>query len=280
VKKLSLAAAIAAASLALAGCGGSDKTATSTTTSGGTAASTSSTTGGDSSSTSTTTSATESSTSDGGGTVSSLADAKVGDTIDGAALASAMTHTFKDGTSGHLSMDMGGMITAEGDFKVVNGKQDSTMTMNMSGTKMKMISVGGVVYMQSPLLGGGTKWIKMDAATAGQSGTPDVSSLDPATMAKAFAGMKAKVTAKTDDITTISMDLNLSKVLDAMGGDSALASASASLPESIPVTYVIDKDGRPVETSMNMGMEIKVKYSGWGQPVSIEAPPSSEVTTM
>ncbi|MFN8099268.1 MAG: hypothetical protein U0Q21_13385 [Dermatophilaceae bacterium] len=281
MKKLSLAAALAAASLALAGCGGDSKTATSSSTTSS-AASTSASTSVTTSTSASTTSSPESSTStsDSGATASSLADAQVGDTIDGAVLAAAMKDAFKDGTTGHMSMDMGGMITAEGDFKVADGKQDSTMSMEMSGTKMEMISVGGVIYMKSPLFAGGTKWVKMDATTAGASGTPDLNSFDPATMAKAFSGMKAKVTAKTADATTVQMDLDLKKLVEAMGDNSAIASATASLPESIPVTYTIDKDGRPTATTMNMGMDIKVAYSDWGKSVSIEAPPSSQVTTM
>ncbi len=277
MKKLSLAAAVAAATLVLAGCGGDSKTATSSSTSG--AASTSATSS-DTASSSTTSTTASSTTPDSGASAASLADAKVGDTIDGAALATAMKDAFKDGTTGHMSMDMGSMITAEGDFKVADGKQDSTMSMEMSGTKIEMISVGGVIYMKSPLFAGGTKWVKMDATTAGNSGTPDLNSFDPATISKAFAGMKAKVTAKTADTTTVQMDLDLKKLVAAMGDNSAISSATASLPESIPVTYTIDNQGRPTETTMNMGMDVKVTYSDWGKSVSIEAPPSSEVTTM
>ena len=113
-----------------------------------------------------------------GDTASSLANAKVGDKISGKTLADAMSAAFKDGTSGHMSMDMGGSITAEGDFQVADGKQNSTMTMEVAGSKMEMISVGGKTYMKSPMFAGGTKWVSMDSATVMCSPTKSVGLMD------------------------------------------------------------------------------------------------------
>lgn len=278
--KTSIGAVIAAGALTLSACGSSDGTSS---TSGAAASGTGTQSTAATTATSATTTASETTsaaetTDAGGGGSTDIAGAKVGDEIDAIALGQAMQKVFVDGATGHMKMDMGGSITAEGDFKVVKGKQDMAMTMEMMGTKIDMITIGGVSYMKG--LAGGTKWVKMDATTAGASGTPDLNSFDPATMAKAFSGMKAKVTAKTADATTVQMDLDLKKLVEAMGDNSAIASATASLPESIPVTYTIDKDGRPTATTMNMGMDIKVAYSDWGKSVSIEAPPSSQVTTM
>ena len=179
------------------------------------------------------------------------------------------------------ALEMGGSITAEGDLQVADGKQNSTMTMEVAGSKMEMISVGGKTYMKSPMFAGGTKWVSMDSATAGDAGAPDVNTFDPETMAKALGDQDITVTAKDGGNTTVKMDLNMANLIEAMGdaGDS-LGSATASMPKSIPVTYTLDSEGRPVETVMNMGMEIKVTYSDWGKKVSIEAPPASEVTTM
>ena len=287
VKKMSLAAAVAAGAMALTGCGGGTKTAdpsTSTAAGASTSASTASGSGSASAATSSESEAPASTTTTDAGTgdtASSLANAKVGDKISGKTLADAMSAAFKDGTSGHMSMDMGGSITAEGDFQVADGKQNSTMTMEVAGSKMEMISVGGKTYMKSPMFAGGTKWVSMDSATAGDAGAPDVNTFDPETMAKALGDKDITVTAKDGGNTTVKMDLNMANLIEAMGdaGDS-LGSATASMPKSIPVTYTLDSEGRPVETVMNMGMEIKVTYSDWGKKVSIEAPPASEVTTM
>ncbi|MEI2776761.1 MAG: hypothetical protein V9G19_12510 [Tetrasphaera sp.] len=282
MKKLTLAAAVAAAALTLAGCGGGDtKTDTSTSTSA--AASTGSATGQASASSTATASGsatatgTESSEAGGGGSASSLTDAKVGDEVDAAVVAQSLTEAFKDGSSGHMVMDMGSGVKAEGDFAVVGGKQNSTMTMDMGGQKMEMISVDGVTYIKSPLFGGGTKWVTMDPATGG---APDVGAYTPDKIAKAFGNQKAKVTAKDGDTTTVEMDLDLKQMMDALGGSESLGSATGNLPDSIPVTYTIDGEGRPVKTVMEMGTKMTVTYSDWGKSVSIEAPPKSEVTTM
>ena len=156
---------------------------------------------------------------------------EVGDKISGKTLADAMSAAFKDGTSGHMSMDMGGSITAEGDFQVADGKQNSTMTMEVAGSKMEMISVGGKTYMKSPMFAGGTKWVSMDSATAGDAGAPDVNTFDPETMAKALGDQDITVTAKDGGNTTVKMDLNMANLIEAMGdaGDS-LGSATASMP--------------------------------------------------
>ena len=138
---------------AFAGCGGDSKTATSSPTTSS-AASTSASTSVTTSTSASTTSSPESSTStsDSGATASSLADAQVGEDDRRRRPRCGDEGRLQDGTTGHMSMDMGGMITAEGDFKVADGKQDSTMSMEMSGTKMEMISVGGVICDEVPAL--------------------------------------------------------------------------------------------------------------------------------
>jgi hypothetical protein len=260
------AAALAAAALSLSACGGGTDTKESTTTSASTSTS-SSTSGGESSSSS----SNSSTTTDGGGDTTSLDDAKVGDEVDAVKLGEVMTATFKDGATGHMTMDMGG-ITADGDFEVKGGKQNTAMTMEMGGQKMEMISIDGVTYMKG--LAGGNKWVKSDASDAG---TPDVNSFDPAQMSKAFAGTTAKVTDKSGGNTTYTLELDLNKLFAALSTEKP---TGVTLPETIPVTYTLDGDNRPVKSTINMGMNIVVEYSDWGKKVSIKAPPSSEVTTM
>jgi len=182
-----------------------------------------------------------------------------------------MAEVFKDGQSGHMTMDMS-PIKAEGDFEVKDGKQNSTMTMEMGGQKIDMISVDGVTYMKG--LTGGTKWVKTDASAMG--GAPNASAFDPATISKAFGGQQAKVTAKDGDTTTYSLELDLKKLFEAM--DTELPT-TMTLPETIPVTYVLDGENRPVKSTINMGTNIVVEYSDWGKKVDIKAPPASEVTT-
>lgn len=281
MKKLTMAAAVAAAAITLTGCGGGD-TDPSTSTATGTAASTATatdlpTTSETATDTQTATGTGSTTTAAGGGSADSLADAQVGDELDASLIAKSISDAFTDGQTGHMVMDMGSGVKAEGDFEVVDGTQNSTMSMDMGGQKMEMISVAGVTYVKSPLFGGGTKWVTMDPATGG---APDVSAYTPDKIAKAFTGQTAKVTAKDGDSTTVEMDLDLQQMMEAMGGSEALGSATANLPDSIPVTYTIDGDGRPTKTVMDMGAKMTVTYSDWGKSVSIEAPPKSEVTTM
>ncbi|HNQ06620.1 MAG TPA: hypothetical protein PKH97_05470 [Tetrasphaera sp.] len=275
--KTSIGAVIAAGALTLSACGSSDGTSS---TSGAAASGTGTQSTAATTATSATTTASETTsaaetTDAGGGGSTDIAGAKVGDEIDAIALGQAMQKVFVDGATGHMKMDMGGSITAEGDFKVVKGKQDMAMTMEMMGTKIDMITIGGVSYMKG--LTGGTKWVKMDAAEAAGAGAGNLNSFDPAVMAKAFGGQKAKVTKKEGDLTTLSLDLDLAKVMSATGMDKP---TGITLPDSIPVTYTLDGQGRPVHSTINMGMEITVDYSDWGKKVDISAPPASQVTTM
>jgi len=261
------AAALAATALTVSACGGGTTTDTKTTSS------TTSTASGAASST-TSESPSSSSTTEDTGSSSGLGDAKVGDSVDAVELGNAMAEVFKDGNSGHMTMDMGGGIKAEGDFVIKGGKQNTQMTMEMAGQKMEMISIGETTYMKGLV---GDKWVKTDGTTGGADGTPQLNTFDPKTMAKAFEGIKAKVTDKSGDTTTYSLELSLKKMFDAMGTDMP---TGVTLPDSIPVTYTLDGENRPVKSTINMGMNIVIEYSDWGKKVNISAPPAAQVTTM
>ncbi|MFZ1486621.1 hypothetical protein [Nostocoides sp.] len=257
-----IASAIAATALTLSACGGS--TATQESTAVGTAA-------GSASATATSPTAASPTSQEGGATVN-LRDAKVGDEIDAVELGKVMSAVFTEGQTGHLAMDMG-TIKAEGDFEVgKNGQQNSDLTMELGGSEMRIISVDGDSYMKG--LFSQDKWIKSDAASVG---APDVNTFDPSRMAKAFGDIKAKVTAKEGDTTTYALELDLKKLFAAMETD---LPTGMTLPDTIPVTYTLDGDGRLVKSTVSMGMEVLIEYSEWGKKVDIKAPPSSEITTI
>ena len=121
--KTSIGAVIAAGALMLSACGSSDGTSS---TSGAAASGTGTQSTAATTATTATTTASKTTDPRGGGSTD-IASAKVGDEIDAIALGQAMQKVFVDGATGHMKMDMGGSISAEGDFKVVKGKQDLSL---------------------------------------------------------------------------------------------------------------------------------------------------------
>ena len=275
MKKLTLVAFAAASALTLAACGGgtATKESTSTSTSSSSASSGSSSSTSGASSSSTTSASSTSSTAASG---SSILDAKVGDVVDGSAFTTVVGGAFDVGQSGHFTMDMGGGMTAEADFVVVEGgRQNTHMTMSLGGMDIETISIGDTTYMKG--LAGGDKWVKSSATEAAESsGIPSQTAMDPEKLAKAMSGIEMKVVATEGDTTTFAADLDIAKIMAA----SDLPTMPTGMSSKIPVKYTLDKEGRPVKISMNLGLDIAMTYSDWGKKVTIEAPPAAEVTTL
>jgi hypothetical protein len=248
MRTTTIAAAVLAAALGLAGCGSATDTGSGASSSAGAAKS------------------------------SAAASVKSGDTVDGAALAKRMTDAMVAAGSGSMAMDFGGQGKADGSFVMKGSSMEQQMTMELQGEKLEVVSVGGVIYMKG-LPGSEKPWVKIDPKAddpvskmfAGLAGQDN----DPRQFAKALQGTKATVVGTSGDTTEYEVTIDPSKLLGGTGG-------STAAPSVAPVTahYTLDKQDRPtVMTTEVQGQTLKITFSDWGTKTTITAPPADQVGT-
>jgi hypothetical protein len=186
------------------------------------------------------------------------------------------------------------------------GGQTSTITgqarFGDSGTEMKASSSGAqalelimldqVVYMKTPLLGAGDKWIKIDLA---KTDNPMFGMLakatDPEAMFQAMQAPKKLELVGAEELDGVATNhyritMDPDAYMKAMGFPSQM---SSFLPDELVTEMWVDGDNLPrkftqtVETPAMGGSKpttvtTEGLYSDFGLDVDIEAPPASETT--
>jgi hypothetical protein len=196
----------------------------------------------------------------------------VGETVDGAALATRMTDAMVKAASGTFTMDLGSQGSSTGAFAMRGGSMDQRMTMSVEGHPMEIVSTGGAIYMKG--VPGSTKpWVKIDprandpvsTMVAGMAGDMG----DPRQLAKALKGSKATVVSSSGEAVVYDVTIDPATLL----GD-----ASAAAGSSVKARYTLDREGLPVTMTVQaQGETVRITFSGWGTPVSIGAPPADQV---
>jgi hypothetical protein len=262
--KRSLAAVAAAAALALTGCGSGTDTARSTTAS----------------QTSTKTTPTETATS--------------GESVDFAAVAAESAAAVKAKKSAHMTMTMGSEGTIDADVDYASTPQSMKMSMKLSDQTMELVYVDRIMYMGGDMfaqLSNGKKWIKIDPKgtdpMSKQMG-PMLSQIETsmANPVEALAALKdVKATVKSSDASSTTYTVTLTKaqlteMAKKQGAPGVSSGDLGSLPATITYYYTIGADKLPLKMTMNLsGQSMDMVFSKWGEPVSISAPPASEVGT-
>ncbi|WP_404380994.1 hypothetical protein LL946_12150 [Knoellia locipacati] len=204
------------------------------------------------------------------------ADAAQGDKVDAGEVAGRMVKAMEKAGSGTMTMKTGGQ-EASGDFRYVDGKLEQHTTVPVEGSEMEIIAVGDFVYLKG-LPGQAKPWVKIDP-----NGEDPISQMfkgiveggvsDPTKMAANLKGTQATVKAKEGGNTTYEFAVDPAKAMGSTPSPSASASA-----EPLTMTYVLDKDDRPVTISTSAaGQSIEVTYSDWGKKVEIAAPRADQV---
>jgi hypothetical protein len=102
-------------------------------------------------------------------TASSSASGSSGATVDAGAtrsLADVLAKSMKEGRSAHVTIDMNGQGSGEGDVSFAGGSQAMQLKMEVAGQKTEVRMVDGGVYVAVP--GQGGKFMKMELGQAGQ----------------------------------------------------------------------------------------------------------------
>jgi len=184
-------------------------------------------------------------------------------------------------------------MKAEGDVATEAGAVREHLTMTLAGTPMEMILRDDAIYMRSPAFSVGDKWI------AARSGGTDLMSrqlqpvftqikgLDPAKQVSSYVVGSQKVVGQepldgvaTTHYTAHPTEAEMRRTLaPAMAGQMA----SVRLTDISVDTWVDARDlPHKIVSSLKVnGKDVTttVLMSRFGEPVSIEAPPSSQTTS-
>ena len=271
VRRALAAAAATATLLALAGCGGDDSdggAADKPVASDSAGASASSEDADDS----------------GSGEGSGEAPA-AGTELTGDQFADVLAGALDKATTAHVSMELGGQGTAEGDADYSADPPELAMKMTMAalGGDIEVRMVDGTIYLKSPTLSG-EQWISIPLDDPNSPLGSLGSQLDPTKQFEVFGA--AVSTATYDgpvDLDGESLDhytatVDTQKLLEQLPE----AGQAGQLPDSMQQEWWFDDEGRirQLKTAMGSLGDVSVALSDWGKEVEIEAPPSDEVTTM
>ena len=202
---------------------------------------------------------------------------KAGNTVDGAALATRMTNAMVKAGSGTISMDLAAVGTVHGSFLIGDRTMQQQMSMTIQGRAMQIVSTGGLIYMKG-LPGSAKPWVKIDPKAndatsrmfAGLTGNMG----DPRQLAKVLQGTKATVVSSSTSSTQYDVTIDPSK-LEGTNGQTSLPSVG-----QVKARYTLDAQDRPTEMDVVAGgQDVKVRFGGWGTPVTIQTPPADQVGT-
>ncbi|WP_017936106.1 hypothetical protein [Nocardioides sp. Iso805N] len=162
-------------------------------------------------------------------------------------LVDAMAKTMNDGKSAHVTITVGSAGSGEGDI-VFSGK-DTAMQMKIktAGQDVEMRFVDGALYVGAP--GQPGKWMKMDAAQIGST-----LSVDPAQTLKQIESSDGAAKSRGN-------------------GHWQISTAGVTTDVQVGTDGYLDK----VNVAGGATGTISMTYSDWGERVSVEAPPTSDI---
>lgn len=277
VRRAAVAALLPLAMGSLAACGGDDKKPTAEDT----ASASSSATSDESSTPSDSASPTDAATSDA---------PEAGSPVSNDDFMGVFRSAFDNATTTHMTMTstgQGSQLDADGvaDYTTTPLSMALTMRSPQFGEDAaEMRLVDGVFYIRLPTLG--KKFIKFDLDDPSNPfGTLLTDQLDPRSMFEGFEKGLQKVTyVGSEDVNGESMDhyqvtVDSSVVLQQAGQ----STDGLNLPKNVTYGMWFDGDGLFRQMRVDLGNTtggLEVHYDQWGEPVTIEAPPSSQVTSM
>lgn len=208
----------------------------------------------------------------------------VGQSVSATTLNDLSDAAIKDAGSVHMKMSMMQEMSVDADMKFVGDEPQMTMKLSGMGESFTMIYVDGKLYMKMPMLG--SKYVKIDP-----DGT-DALSKEMGSSIKQLSSMNGvgelgdsinwKVTAAGATGTTFVAEVTEEDLRKVAGSAGATDLPTGDLPfGDMKVTMTYDAQDRPTKSIVTMGGQdiVTMTMSDWGKPVTVTAPPSSEVTT-
>lgn len=281
MRKTRIAAIVLAAPLLLTACGGDSGTATSSPTAAGSSPGASSS----------------------GREAGDIRSAQAGQEVDKNAFVEAVSKGTAEAKTYamHLKMDMSGQqagtMTMTG-VADVSDQADPKMKMSMevpgagggsSPGNIEMLLVDQVMYMKMP--GSAGKYYKMSMEEVSKiSGQDLTQAMNPtAQLENMKSAMKQVTFLGEENVNGIETrhykaSIDTSGLTPTPSGASSMPS-SMTLPSQMPYDIWLDEENRTRKFTMDMAVQgMTIKYNGtldkFGEPVSIAAPPASQVQPM
>lgn len=228
--------------------------------------------------------------------------ASPGQTVDKEAFIEALNNAQQNARTAAITMTMdvksksnSGVVKLDGVMDMAERpfpKLKMTMTVPGSSSPVEMIMANQNVYMKMPQAG--DKWMQMRMEDLTKATGQDLSSLmDPTKQLQTQKAAIKEITYVGDEDVNGTKTKRYTAVMDGqaamqMSGQSVPPSlkSSMSLPKNIPFDLWVDDQGltRRMKMDMTLGPDASMKMDGtidkYGEPVSIEAPPSNQVTSV
>lgn len=211
-----------------------------------------------------------------------------GSTVDNASIKKMFTDATNAATTVHVEMKMGGQIAMSGggdmDMKSRPVKADLRLTSSsLGGGAIQMLMVDNAAYLKTAQLG--DKYLKVSLAGKNSAlGQMGLSSLDPSAMFDRFSHAISSGTYVGKETVDGTATDHYRFTVDAKAIASAMPSVSAqatAVPDTETVDVWFDGDGRYKQMKTVVGSEtVSESFSDWGKPVTVKAPPASQVQDM
>ncbi|MGH3517071.1 MAG: hypothetical protein ACRDQ7_06555 [Haloechinothrix sp.] len=245
-----------------------------------------------------------------GGTASPVFD-------DAQSLAAAAKEQTADAKTSKFTFDMdvaGQKITGNGAGRYEAGNSAMTVIMDLGGQQMEIRYVGKTMYIKMPQAMPGMDpskpWIKFaaggDDPYSQMLGDMDqlIEQNDPSKILEQI-GDAGTITESSEtqldgqDARYYKIDLDMAKLVDQLPGglsEEMLTELEGTGVKSLPVELWLNSDNLPMQFVMDMSELMKavaqdtgqpapsgksvitMKYTDWGAPVDIEAPPADQVS--
>ncbi|MFN2559776.1 MAG: hypothetical protein ABR571_00550 [Jatrophihabitans sp.] len=235
------------------------------------------------------------------GAAGSSAAAPGGKPTDAAGLGGLMQSAIAGITSAHISLDIdaaGQKVSGAGDEKLSGGKlvaMDITEQLPGGAGSLQLIIVGGKTYAKLPasLNKSGKPYVLVTPDSSNPTVRALAGSLDSALSSASIGSVGAFITAAQTvklvgsatvsgvKATHYSVVVDIAKLPADLPGKDALASSGL---KTLPLDLYIDDQGRPVRVNEDFkvqGQEVasNVTVTNYNKPVTVTAPPASEVST-
>lgn len=199
--------------------------------------------------------------------------------------------------SAHISMNIsagGQAITGSGDEKLANGKLRAMhLTENVGGSSIELVIAGGKTYIKLPaaLSHSRKPWTLVSQHSSNPAVKQIASTLDSALSSVSIGDVSAfvnsassvrndgKATVGGVDTTHYSVAIDVAKLPASLPGREQLQASGLA---HLPLELYVDGQGRPVQVSesftvASQKIATKVLVTKYNQPVTITAPPASQV---
>lgn len=204
--------------------------------------------------------------------------------LSGQQFAGILKDALDKATTAHMTMDLGSNGTAEGDADYTTSPPEAAIKLSMAalGGDIEVRMVDGTLYVKSPSFG--DKWVSAALDDPNSPLGALGQQLDMTKTLQTFADAVVSASDQgSDEVDGESLDhytttVDTKKLVSSM---SSAAGDAGSLPKTMDQDWWFDSDGLVRKFSTDFGGQpLTVTLSDWGGDVSIEAPPSDEVTQM